>query len=191
MRTAGRIISAAERMSRMIDQLLDFTKIRIGGGLQLTRSRIDLIEVCGQVVDEIEAANPQCAITLEARGSTEGLWDRDRLLQVFSNLIGNAVCHGASSCRVTIEADGTDPAIVIASVHNAGCVPDEILPVMFEPFRGASKRHKTSGLGLGLFITRQIVEAHGGSVGVTSNQVQGTTVHVRIPRFPLSQEICA
>lgn len=185
-RTAGRIISAAERMSRMIDQLLDFTRIRVGGGLQLNRSRINLIELCGQVVDEVEAANPQCTITLEARGNTDGLWDRDRLLQVFSNLVGNAVCHGASSCRVTIDADGTDPATVIVTVHNVGCVPDEILPVMFEPFRGSNKRHKTSGLGLGLFITRQIVETHDGSVGVTSNEMQGTTVEVRLPRFPRS-----
>jgi signal transduction histidine kinase len=187
-RAAGRITSAAERMARMIDQLLDFTRIRVGGGLQLDRTRVDLVELCSRVVDELEAANPECNITIDPRGSTVGLWDHDRLLQVFSNLVGNAISHGAPSCKVTLEADGTDPSMVVATVHNFGCVPDDILPVMFEPFRGTNKRHKTSGLGLGLFITRQIVLAHGGTVDVTSNDLQGTKVRVKLPRFPASEE---
>jgi signal transduction histidine kinase len=183
-RAATRILASAERMSRMIDQLLDFTSIRIGGGLELNLTRIDLAEVCERVKEELEAGNPQCHIQLAARGNTSGLWDYDRLLQVFSNLVGNAVSHGSAGCEVSIQADGTDSSDVIAEVRNAGAIEPEILPSIFEPFRGGKKRHKAKGLGLGLFITRQIVVAHSGSIDVASSDIQGTTVRVRLPRFP-------
>lgn len=183
-RTANRIVAAAERMARMIDQLLDLTRIRAGGGLELARTRVDLAEICDRIRDELEASNPQCAIAFDARGNTSGVWDYDRLLQVFSNLVGNAITHGSATCRVTIHADGAEPSQVIAQVHNDGAIPPEVMPTLFEPFRGSTRRHKTNGLGLGLFITKQIVEAHGGTISVVSNDVQGTTVKLQLPRFP-------
>ena len=182
VRAATRIATSADRMERMISQLLDFTRIRAAGGLQLLRDRIELAEVCERAKDEIEAANPQCTIALETSGNTDGMWDRDRLLQVFSNLLGNAVTHGTSGCHVTIEADGQDSSTVTAYVRNDGVVDPTMLPVIFDPFRGGKKRHNAKGLGLGLYISRQIVIAHGGEIAITSGQ-SGTLVCIKLPRF--------
>ena len=166
----------------MIDQLLDFTRIRAAGGLELHRTRTDLVTICDRVREEIEAGNPQCTIAMKTAGDTSGYWDYDRMLQVFSNLVGNAVTHGATGCEVSIEANGTNPAEVIAYVRNTGTIEAAVLPVIFDPFRGA-KRHNAKGLGLGLYITRQIVLAHGGIVTVASSAEEGTRFAVRLPRI--------
>lgn len=181
---ANRIVSSSERMARMIDQLLDFTQIRIGNGLALRPTRLDLIELCYRIKDELEAAHPECVIGVESAGNTIGEWDYDRLLQVLSNLVGNAIHHGAQGCNVSIRGDGTDAEDVVVYVHNQGAVAPEMLPVLFEPFRGNAKHQKTRGLGLGLFITRQIVTAHGGSIDVDSSPTAGTTFRVQLPRTP-------
>jgi signal transduction histidine kinase len=183
-RSANRIITSAERMSRMIDQLLDFTRIRAAGGLELHRARVDLGAIGERVKDEIEAGMPACAVELEASGNTCGMWDHDRLFQVLSNLVGNAVTHGASGRPVRLEIEGREPSHVVAYVRNAHAIDPEILPVIFDPFRGGKKRHHARGLGLGLFITRQIVLAHGGEIAVTSGEASGTLVCVKLPRFP-------
>jgi signal transduction histidine kinase len=104
------------------------------------------------------------------------------LLQVFSNLVGNAVTHGSSGCEVSIEANGTNPGEVIAYVRNQGTIEPDMLPVIFDPFRGM-KRHNAKGLGLGLYITRQIVIAHGGVVSATSSAEEGTRFCVKLPRL--------
>jgi signal transduction histidine kinase len=179
---ATRIISSSERMARMIDQLLDFTQIRIGNGIALRITRVDLLDLCHRIRDELEAAHPECAIALEAEGNTVGEWDYDRLLQVLSNLVGNAIHHGSSGCRVSIRSDGTSPSRVTLEVHNEGTVAPDMLPLLFEPFRGTAKQHKTRGLGLGLYITRQIVAAHGGTVDVVSTPADGTTFRVQLSR---------
>ena len=183
-RAATRIVTSAERMARMIDQLLDFTRIRTAGGLELDRVRVDISDVCARVKEELVAANPQCVIKLVTNGNTGGFWDYDRLLQVFSNLVGNAVTHGSAGCEVSVEADGAHSSDVVAYVRNGGAIDPEMMPVIFDPFRGGKKRHNTKGLGLGLYITRQIVLAHGGEIAVTSSDTSGTLVCVRLPRFP-------
>jgi signal transduction histidine kinase len=182
-RSATRIITSAERMSRMIDQLLDFTRIRAAGGLELHRTRVDLGAIAERVKDEIEAGIPPCNIELTASGDTCGMWDHDRLFQVLSNLVGNAVTHGVPGRPVQLEVDGREPSHVVAYVRNARAIDPEILPVIFDPFRGGKKRHNARGLGLGLFITRQIVLAHGGEIAVTSGEVGGTLVCVKLHRF--------
>ena len=181
-RAATRILSSADRMARMIDQLLDFTRIRVGGGLSLHRTRTELGDLCYRVKDELEAAHPECSIALTTHGDTFGAWDHDRLMQVFSNLVGNAVQHGAAGGQVTIEVDGGDAAVVTVDVHNHGVVPPDLLPALFEPFRSTSKHHNSRGLGLGLFITQQIVLAHRGVIDVASTPGQGTTFRLRLPR---------
>jgi signal transduction histidine kinase len=181
-KAATRILSSAERMARMIDQLLDFTRIRVGGGLGLNPTRFDLEELCCKVKDELEGANPDRTIVVEVEGNVVGEWDHDRLLQVLSNLIGNALHHGSESSTVTIACDGHDPAHVALSVHNDGVVPADVLPVLFEPFRGNTRYRRTRGLGLGLFITQQIVVAHEGTIAVDSDAATGTTFQLRLPR---------
>jgi two-component system sensor histidine kinase/response regulator len=122
---------------------------------------------------------------LREAGDLSGTWDGDRLGQVVSNLVGNAVQHGAKGGAITVEVDGTDETTVRLRVHNFGSVSAEALPVLFEPFERMAA-HPTSqarkaGLGLGLFIAREIARGHGGDVGVQSSE-ERTTFEVTLPR---------
>jgi signal transduction histidine kinase len=181
-KAATRILTSAERMARMIDQLLDFTRIRVGGGLTLASTCFDLGELCWRVKEELEAANPERSIVVEVEGDVVGSWDQDRLQQVFSNLVGNALHHGTDGQPVRLRCHGCDPARVELSVHNEGVIPSQVLPVLFEPFRGHTRYQRTRGLGLGLFITHQIVGAHGGTIDVASDEAAGTTFRLGLPR---------
>ena len=189
-RSSTRIANSAERMSRMIDQLLDFTRIRAGNGLELARMRVDLGELLGRVKEELEASNPQCVIGVSVQGDPIGMWDYERLLQVLSNVVGNAISHGAAvrspdtELHVDVRAFATDSGQVEIQIHNVGAVAPEVLPVMFEPIRTGAKRAHSRGLGLGLYISRQIVLAHGGDVTVSSNDIEGTTILITLPRSP-------
>ncbi|MGE3544436.1 MAG: MEDS domain-containing protein [Kofleriaceae bacterium] len=187
-RTASRIANSADRMSRMIDQLLDFTRIRAGNGIDLARKRTDLGELVAQVKTEMETTHLQTTVEIQARGDVAGQWDGERVLQVLSNLVGNAISHCGSPpgetkpCRVDVRIDGSHAADVVIEIHNDSVVPPDVLPVMFEPIRAGAKRANSKGLGLGLYITRQIVLAHEGSVEVRSSEGAGTTVTIKLPR---------
>jgi signal transduction histidine kinase len=183
VKPALRILSSAERMGRMIDQILDFTRIRLGHGIPLQRRRIDLAEVCRLAIDEAESSAGEGRIRLDECGESVGTWDGDRLSQLVSNLLGNAVAHGKPGAPVVIQLDGTDPDHAVLEVHNAGAIPADVLPVLFDPFRSNNhKQERSSGLGLGLFISQQIALAHAGSIDVRSSEQDGTRFTVRLPR---------
>lgn len=180
-----RIADSGQRMLRMIEQLLDATRVRAAGALTIERTPADLAVICRAIVDELEHAHPDAEIVLESAGSTGGEWDIDRVSQLASNLIGNAIQHAAESRRITIRVDGTDPATVRLRVHNMGSIPPALQASIFDPFRRAAETSsKSAGLGLGLYITRQIALAHGGDVTVTSTPEGGTTFFVELPRLP-------
>ena len=187
---ATRIMNSAHRMARMIDQLLDFTHIRLGKGIPLERRRIDLGEVCRLAIDELESATEAPRVELETRGELVGVWDGDRLAQLVSNLLGNALAHGVDGSMVSVRVDGTRANAVVLDVHNAGTIPDDVLAVIFEPFRSGSdkKQERSSGLGLGLYITQQIVFAHSGTIEVTSSPADGTRFSLELPRNPNQAE---
>jgi signal transduction histidine kinase len=180
-RIITRIHSSADRMRRMIEQLLDLTRVRTGGGIVVELVELDLADLARRVVAELEMAHPERALQVHARGETVGEWDPDRLAQALSNLVGNALHHGASDEPVVVRVEGAGEAVVLA-VHNGGePIPSELVPVIFDPFRRA-KGGNASGLGLGLFIAQQIVLAHQGSLGVVSTAADGTTFTVTLPR---------
>jgi len=182
-RPVGRIFKSAERMRRMIDQILDFTSIRLGRGLPLRRSDLDLGELCRAVLDELSDERRPAATRLTVRGQADGRWDGDRLSQLVSNLVGNALQHRVGQLPIDIRVDGTDGADVVVEVWNEGVVPEDLIPVLFEPLRTAgSKQNGSSGLGLGLFISREIARAHDGEIEVLSSLETGTRFHVRLPR---------
>jgi PAS domain S-box-containing protein len=186
----SRILSSADRMARMIDQLLDFTRIRLGGGLRLDRRPADVQSIVAAVVEELDTIHGGAGIQVEARGEMRGEWDADRLSQLISNLAGNALQHRTPGSRVHVRLDGTHAHELRMEFHNEGMVPEEILPVLFEPFHGDADRRSvhSSGLGLGLYISQQVVVAHGGSIEVTTSSNPGTKVTVQLPRAASSGE---
>ena len=166
----------------MIDQLLDFTRIRLGEGLRLSRSENDLVEVCRMAIDELDG--DAARVELHASGDAIGFWDGDRLLQVISNLVGNALAHGTRTAPVDVIVDGSAAGEVKLEVKNAGMIPEPVQALIFEPFRSGKdrKEDQSSGLGLGLYITRQIVLAHSGAIEVLSTREEGTCFTVWLPR---------
>jgi signal transduction histidine kinase len=175
----GRLVSSADRMSRMIDDLLDFTRGRLGGGIPLRRSFVDLHALSRDVVEEAQSAHGQ-HVELQVSGDPRGHWDSDRLAQLLSNLVGNALQH--SSNGVVSVRVWDDHSFAVITVHNTGpAIPPELLGGIFEPFH-RGERSASSGLGLGLYIVERIVDAHGGTIAVTSSEQHGTTFEVRLPR---------
>ncbi len=177
-----RILSSAARMARMIDQLLDFTRIRQGQGIPMRRGPVDLAKICALVLDELERPGATTPTSVELLGDASGSWDGDRLMQLMSNLVSNAMVHGAQGTPVVVRIDGTGPTVRL-DVCNAGAVPVDVLPFLFHPMQGGGERlQRGLGLGLGLFISREIVVAHGGTIDVTSSEADGTRVTITLPR---------
>jgi signal transduction histidine kinase len=178
------IASSSRRMARMVDQLLDVTRARLGGGIAVDRTRGDLVKSVTSVLDELSAAHPTLKLRRSLPSELVGEWDRDRLEQVVSNLVGNAVQHGDLERPVTVTLSVVQDSVVL-DVHNEGApIPEARIEDLFAPWiRGAEDvPRRTKGLGLGLFITREIVAAHGGTVDVTSSADEGTHFVVTLPR---------
>ncbi len=146
------------------------------------RREARLDEIVRRVVDELKAGNAAREITVAADGDLAGEWDPDRLEQVASNLVSNAVDHGDPASPVRVELTGEPDAVVLRVRNEGPSVPPEVLSHLFEPFsRGPDeKSRKASGLGLGLYISREIVRGHGGEIAATSDGE--TVVTVRLPR---------
>lgn len=178
-----RIIRAGDRMARMIEQILDLTRIRVGGGLSQSFAPADLRCIVEQVVGEL--AEHESPFKIEYVGDTLGSWDADRISQVISNLASNAVQHSPPGTPVLIRVDGSRDNTLQLEVHNAGPgVPSELRDVLFEPFRG---RQHAGGLGLGLFVCKQVVLQHGGTIEYESADDSGTCFRITLPRHSAPQ----
>jgi signal transduction histidine kinase len=176
-----RILSSARRMDRMISDLLDLTRTRFGKQIPVTRAPIDLEPLCRQVLAELEGQCPT-RLRFSSEGDLHGVWDGDRLAQVLSNLIRNAIQHGGTQAPITLVALGVGGEVLL-KVHNGGpAIPEEALPHIFEPMVRHVETQKNTGLGLGLFIAFQVVMAHEGTLEVTSTADGGTTFTARLPR---------
>ena len=176
-------------MSTMITDLLDFTGAALGGKMPVSPAAADLGAVCRDVAEEMVVAHPGRALHFRPHGDLAGEWDAARLRQVVSNLLGNALQHGAETgpVELTAAADGPD---VVLTVHNEGPpIPPDALPTIFDPLvRGSTPelqmQRRPGSIGLGLYIAHEIVAAHGGTIGVTSSAGSGTTFTVRLQRRP-------
>jgi PAS domain S-box-containing protein len=177
---AGAIDCSGKRMLEMIESLLDFSQTRFKGALPISPIPTNLHEVTRAVVDEVLAANPGRQIDLTVKGDARGRWDPARMAQVVSNLVGNAIMYGAPREQVRVSLEG-DADVLRLTVWNAGApIPPELFPILFEPFRRGASHGR--GLGLGLYIAKQIVTAHGGEIDVHSTAEDGTRFAVRLPR---------
>jgi signal transduction histidine kinase len=181
---AVRVLSSGNRMSRMITQILDFTRARLGGGLLLDRRPSNIGEVCRTVAEELElvASVPvRCVVDGDMRGS----WDVDRISEAFSNIGGNAIEHARTGTSVAFHAFGDEGDVVVEITNEGPPIPAEVLPFIFEPFRRARQREhsKAGNLGLGLYIAYEITRAHRGTLDVRSADGR-TTFTMRLPRWP-------
>ncbi len=180
-RTVTRVTRSAHRIETIIRDLLDFARGRLGGGIPITTLPCDMRLICHDVTDELKLAHPDRSIRFKGIGDLRGEWDPDRIEQVISNLLGNAVMHGADPITLTSRGDG---AHVVTAVHNRGpAIPDAVIPTLFEPFTAASPEvdgHR--GLGLGLYIASEIVRAHAGTLMLSSTEDEGTTFTFSLPR---------
>ncbi|MBX3264985.1 MAG: PAS domain S-box protein [Labilithrix sp.] len=183
-RNATRIKRAAERATRMVRDLLDFTKARDGAGIPVERRSVALGSVFQGVVEDIGVLHPERAIVFQSSGACRGAFDPDRLTQVLTNLLENAVKYSParSVVHVTLRGEADDVTLV---VHNEGPpIPADVLPRIFEPLRRGETSFDEAGrsVGLGLFIVKNLVEGHGGSIDVASSEGEGTRFTVRLPR---------
>lgn len=182
----SRIYTSVKRASRIVGDLLDFTRSQLGPGLPVSKTRSDVAPALERVVEELRMVNPNATILLESPVSAIGLYDATRLEQVFSNLIGNAVQHGDPQGAITVALVATDDTLRF-TVHNTGAViPEDVLGSIFNPLDRYSPESPTdkgphASLGLGLFIASEIVSAHQGHVDVTSSAEAGTVFAVEIP----------
>lgn len=184
-RLLGSINSSSERAQRMIADLLDFASVRIGQGIAIRRRSVDLLKTVDQCVSELRVAFSHAPIRHLSRGGGSVELDPDRLQQMIGNLVANSVAYGDLQHPITLTTELTDGAALIA-VHNHGpCIPESLIPKLFEPMTRASDRDDpVRSVGLGLFIVREITEAHGGTITVISNAPCGTTFTIRIPHNP-------
>ncbi len=175
-----RIIENAHRIERMVHDLLDYTRTRQGRRLPIAPREADLLPLCRQAIDDLHVLHPDRVLRLSASGDSRARVDPDRASQVIANLLTNAILYSPKESEVRIDlVDGGNE--VLLQVQNEGPpIPPELMPRLFEAFqRGGGTG---DGLGLGLFIAHQIVEAHGGSISVRSDAGSGTTFTVRWPR---------
>ena len=193
---AARIVTSAERMNRMVNDLLDLTRTRLGSGIPVMRKPMELESVCRQVISEFQFVHPKRQFRFEAKGDLQGEWDSDRLAQVVSNLVANALQHGVSDQPVTIVAQSGAEEILL-KVHNEGPpIPKSAMKSTFAPMvrhssAGQSGGRNANGLRLGLYIASEIVKAHAGTIAVTSSVQRGTTFTVKMPRHPVSEKTLA
>lgn len=178
-----RLISAGDRMQRMIAQILDVTRARLGDGIPIAAHDVcDLSKAVARIVDAVRAANPSRTIELWLHGPCEARIDIVRIEQVLWNLIGNAIAHGDARQPVHVMVTG-GPDVAIIVVHNQGNPIDPaLLPTLFDPFRRGRPAGASDGLGVGLYISERIVEAHGGTIHVESSAEHGTAFEVILPR---------
>ncbi|WP_438009504.1 PAS domain S-box protein [Sorangium sp. So ce321] len=182
--TTSRIAAAAHRANRLITDLLDFTQARLGGGLRVARREIHLHQVAADCLDEVMLAWPARRVEHRRTGDGLGLADPDRIAQILTNLVNNALTYGTPDQPVTVTTAVLPGALEI-QVHNAGRpIPPELQAKIFEPMQrgGAQARPGSRSVGLGLYIVREIASAHGGRVSVRSTEREGTTFVVVLPR---------
>ncbi len=183
-----RIGKSARTMSLMITDLLEFTRAQLGNGIPVTPIACDLGLICEAAHDEIQAAHAECVFDLEMFGDLRCQVDRPRLLQVLSNLLNNAVEHGGGGQPIDLVARGEASQVVIQVINRGPPIPPDALQVIFNPLvqlpgsdTDAPGPRPTS-LGLGLFIAREIVVAHGGTLNAESTKREGTVFTAVLPR---------
>lgn len=177
-KVVARIQAAAGRAADLISELLDFTAARVGKGIAVGPTAIDLHACVGEALEELRLAYPQRALVHLREGEGASVADGNRVAQVLGNLVSNAIAYGDREQPITVTTrGGAQPTL---RVHNGGApIPVAVQSYLFEPMaRGSTAGSKARSVGLGLYIVREIARAHGGSASVVSTAEAGTTFTV-------------
>lgn len=186
----SRIKSGSRHMATMVSDLLEFVRSRLGSGLPIEPAPMDMASAARAAMDEACAGQPDCTPSLSFHGDSHGIWDRGRIEQMLQNLIGNALQHGNHNRTVTVTITG-DVEQVLLTIHNYGKpIPKDALSTLFDPLVRSTSEElggPSTSLGLGLFIVKEVVTAHQGTIDVSSNDTDGTTFSVILPRVSHAQ----
>ena len=181
----GNIQNGARHMGAMVSDLLEFVRSRLGSSLPIEPKPMNLADAAREAIAEACAGRPDCQVHLHTDGDTQGQWDRGRIDQLLQNLIGNALQHGLNGQVPTLSLDGTADSVELR-MHNFGPpIPQAALGTVFDPLvRSATEElgSNSTSLGLGLFIVKEVVQAHRGTIEVASSEAAGTTFTVVLPR---------
>ena len=185
VKLVSQIETSTSLINRLVSDLIDAVRIHLHEDLPIAPAPMDIGTAVQEAAKEVQAAHPDRNILIETSGDLEGEWDRARVGQVLSNLIGNAVLHGLKTSAIAVAAKGAGQEVVL-SVHNEGAIPPDVVATVFDPLpRGEDEnqiQNEKARLDLGLFITKGIVTAHGGKITVTSSEEEGTAFTVQLPR---------
>ncbi|MGZ4979457.1 MAG: sensor histidine kinase [Methylobacter sp.] len=183
---ASRLIRSGSSMKTLLDDLIDFNRTQLGLGIRMTLTEVDLSSLFEDEVDQLRGSNPGRLIELDVSGDTRGFWDGTRLQQLLRNLVSNGIKYGAADGAIRIVLTGGEEDVVCEVTNSGPALERSFLEQMFLPLeRGPdpsdSRNGDDEGLGLGLYIVREIASAHGGKVSVRSSEAE-TVFTVRLPR---------
>jgi signal transduction histidine kinase len=184
---ATRIFNSGQRMSKLIADLIDFTRTHLGSGIPIKPKKMNLTEVCMNVVEELRTSHPERIIEFNEVAREDVFGDDDRLAQVLSNLIGNALQYGARHEPISLRMASTEAEVSITVNNKGPVIPPKKIGSVFEPLVRLAVTDnldevRETSLGIGMYIAREIVCAHHGSITVESNDTDGTTFRTTIPR---------
>ncbi|MFT4192353.1 MAG: hybrid sensor histidine kinase/response regulator [Comamonas sp.] len=179
---ARQIAECGKLMSRMIAEILDLSRARLGGGIPISPREFDLRDLIDPLLRDKSAVHTHVQFQADLQGDTRVRWDSDRIQQLLTNLMNNAARHGKAGHLIEVNIDARAADEVLIAVRNAGAIDAAILPHVFEPFRRNKQSDNSEGLGLGLYIVAEIAGAHGGTVTAEATKDDHTVMRVRLPR---------
>ena len=192
--TAARIRRSAATMKTMVNDLLEYARMQLGGLVPIQGQCLDMARTCEESLQDAKSAHPGSRFGLSMSGDLSCHYDADRLQQVFSNLLNNAAQYSPANSLIELAAHG-DAHAVLVQVRNTGApIPEESLKAIFDPMvqlaaEGDRTERPSTSIGLGLYIAREITAAHGGSIDAESTADGITTFSVRIPKTASAQEL--
>jgi len=178
---AERLIRSGASIQALLDDLVDFNRTKLGLGIKIARSDIDLAAEVADEMEQLRGANPNHSIGLAVSGDNTGCWDGARMKQVVRNLVSNAISYGAPGTPIRVALRGEEADVRLEVTNSGPCIDTPALSDIFDPLKRCATEDDTQGgLGLGLFIAREIVDAHGGDIEVRCGGGE-TTFAVRLP----------
>lgn len=183
-KAADRIISNLDRVDGMIQDLLDASRLRAGENLPIVYQNCDLVAVANHALEDLKHLHGNRFVLIEDQDKIEGEWDYNGIRRILENLCINAVKYGDSEQPITIQIGRDQNKMASMSIHNQGkSISPEDLKHLFEPFKRASDAQASGkkGWGIGLMLVKGVVDAHGGTIDVNSNDDEGTTFTVKLP----------